>query len=100
MRLAEHKGNWASPFFPGRGLGSPHAPAHREGATALLRGRAGAGTASVSCASCRSGYIRQLPLWFSALVYTCTSVQRELTPGGPGSGLRPGRKRFLCQLPL
>jgi hypothetical protein len=20
--------------------------------------------------------------------------------GGPGSGLRPGRKRFLCQLPL
>jgi hypothetical protein len=27
-------------------------------------------------------------------------VQRELTPGGPGSGLRPGRKRFLCQLPL
>jgi hypothetical protein len=27
-------------------------------------------------------------------------VQREPTPGGPGSGLRPGRKRFLCQLPL
>jgi hypothetical protein len=27
-------------------------------------------------------------------------VQREPTPGGPGSGLRPGRKRrFLCQLP-
>jgi hypothetical protein len=25
-------------------------------------------------------------------------VQREPTPGGPGSGLRPGRKRFLCQL--
>jgi hypothetical protein len=22
------------------------------------------------------------------------------TPGGPGSGLRRGRKRFLCQLPL
>jgi hypothetical protein len=27
-------------------------------------------------------------------------VQREPTPGGPGSGLRRGRKRFLCQLPL
>ena len=27
-------------------------------------------------------------------------VQREPTPGGPGSGLRPGRKRFLCHLPL
>jgi hypothetical protein len=27
-------------------------------------------------------------------------VQRESTPGGPGSGLRPGRNRFLCQLPL
>jgi hypothetical protein len=27
-------------------------------------------------------------------------VQREPTPGGPGSGLRPGRKRFLFQLPL
>ena len=27
-------------------------------------------------------------------------VQREPTPGGPGSGLRPGRKRVLCQLPL
>jgi hypothetical protein len=27
-------------------------------------------------------------------------AQREPTPGGPGSGLRPGRKRFLCQLPL
>jgi hypothetical protein len=27
-------------------------------------------------------------------------VQREPTPGGPGSGLRPDRKRFLCQLPL
>jgi hypothetical protein len=26
-------------------------------------------------------------------------VQRGPTPGGPGSGLRPGRKRFLCQLP-
>jgi hypothetical protein len=27
-------------------------------------------------------------------------VQRGPTPGGPGSGLRQGRKRFLCQLPL
>jgi hypothetical protein len=27
-------------------------------------------------------------------------VQREPTPGGPGLGLRPGRKRFLFQLPL
>jgi hypothetical protein len=27
-------------------------------------------------------------------------VQRELTPGGPGSGVRRGRKRFLWQLPL
>jgi hypothetical protein len=27
-------------------------------------------------------------------------VHREPTPGCPGSGLRPGRKRFLCQLPL
>jgi hypothetical protein len=27
-------------------------------------------------------------------------VHREPTPGGPGSGLRRGRKRFLCQLPL
>jgi hypothetical protein len=27
-------------------------------------------------------------------------VQREPTPGGPGSGLRPGRKRFPCQPPL
>jgi hypothetical protein len=27
-------------------------------------------------------------------------VQREPTPGGPGSGWRPGRKCFLCQLPL
>jgi hypothetical protein len=27
------------------------------------------------------------------LVFTCA-------PGGPGSGLRLGRKRFLCQLPL
>jgi hypothetical protein len=27
-------------------------------------------------------------------------VQREPTPGGPGPGLRPGRRRFLCQLPL
>jgi hypothetical protein len=27
-------------------------------------------------------------------------VQREPTPGSPGSGLRPGRKRVLCQLPL
>jgi hypothetical protein len=27
-------------------------------------------------------------------------VQREPTPGGPGLGLRRGRKRFLCQLPL
>ena len=26
-------------------------------------------------------------------------VQREPTPGGPGSGWRRGRKRFLCQLP-
>jgi hypothetical protein len=25
-------------------------------------------------------------------------VHREPTPGGPGSGLRRGRKRFLCQL--
>jgi hypothetical protein len=25
---------------------------------------------------------------------------REPTPGGPGSGLRRGRRRFLCQLPL
>jgi hypothetical protein len=31
----------------------------------------------------------------SPAVFTCTSVQRELTPGGPGSGLRPGRKRSL-----
>jgi hypothetical protein len=37
---------------------------------------------------------------FSPAVFTCTSVQREPTPGGPGSGLRPGRRRFLCQLPL
>jgi hypothetical protein len=36
----------------------------------------------------------------SPAVFTCTSVQREPTPGGPGSGLRQGRKRFLCQLPL
>jgi hypothetical protein len=28
------------------------------------------------------------------------AVQREPTPGGPGSGLRPGRMRFLCRLPL
>jgi hypothetical protein len=27
-------------------------------------------------------------------------VQREPTPGGPGSGVRPGRRRFLWQLPL
>jgi hypothetical protein len=27
-------------------------------------------------------------------------VQREPTPEGPGSGLRPGRGRFLYQLPL
>jgi hypothetical protein len=27
-------------------------------------------------------------------------VHRGPTPGGPGSGLRPGRKRFLRQLPL
>jgi hypothetical protein len=27
-------------------------------------------------------------------------VHREPTSGGPGSGLRRGRKRFLCQLPL
>jgi hypothetical protein len=27
-------------------------------------------------------------------------VQREPTPGGPGSGLCRGRRRFLCQLPL
>jgi hypothetical protein len=27
-------------------------------------------------------------------------VHREPTPGGPGPGLRRGRKRFLCQLPL
>jgi hypothetical protein len=27
-------------------------------------------------------------------------VQREPTRGGPGSGLRPGRRRFVCQLPL
>ena len=27
-------------------------------------------------------------------------VHREPTPGGPGWGLRRGRKRFLCQLPL
>jgi hypothetical protein len=26
-------------------------------------------------------------------------VQRGPTPGGPGSGLRPGRRRFQCQLP-
>jgi hypothetical protein len=41
---------------------------------------------------------------------TCTSmqpggfyvyvIQREPAPGGPGSGLRRGRKRFLCQLQL
>jgi hypothetical protein len=33
-----------------------------------------------------------------ALVYTDTPP--EPTPGGLGSGLRPGRRRFLCQLPL
>ena len=27
-------------------------------------------------------------------------VHREPTPGGPESGLRPGRRRFLCQLRL
>jgi hypothetical protein len=27
-------------------------------------------------------------------------VHREPNPGVPGSGLRRGRKRFLCQLPL
>jgi hypothetical protein len=27
-------------------------------------------------------------------------VHREPAPGGPRSGLRRGRKRFLCQLPL
>jgi hypothetical protein len=27
-------------------------------------------------------------------------VQREPTPGGPGSGLRRGSRRFPCQLPL
>jgi hypothetical protein len=27
-------------------------------------------------------------------------VHREPTPGGMGSGLRRGRRRFLCQLPL
>jgi hypothetical protein len=32
-------------------------------------------------------------------IYVCV-VHRELTPGGPGSGLRPGLKRFLYQLPL
>jgi hypothetical protein len=34
------------------------------------------------------------------LLFACVSVQRGLTPGGPGPGLRQGRKRFLCQLPL
>jgi hypothetical protein len=34
----------------------------------------------------------------SPAVFACVSVQRELAPGGPG--LRPGRGRFLCQLPL
>jgi hypothetical protein len=33
-------------------------------------------------------------------VFTCMSVHREPTTGGPGSGWRQGRKRFLCQLPL
>jgi hypothetical protein len=28
------------------------------------------------------------------------AVNREPTPGGPGPGLRRGRKRFLCQLPV
>ena len=36
----------------------------------------------------------------SPAVFTCMSVHREPAPGGPGSGLRRGRKRFLCQLPL
>jgi hypothetical protein len=36
----------------------------------------------------------------SPAVFVYTSVQREPAPGGPGSGLRPGRRRFLCQLPL
>jgi hypothetical protein len=34
----------------------------------------------------------------SPAVFTCMSVQRELTPGGPGSGLRPGRRRSPSQL--
>jgi hypothetical protein len=36
----------------------------------------------------------------SPAVFACTLVQRELTPGDPGPGFRPGRRRFLCQLPL
>jgi hypothetical protein len=30
----------------------------------------------------------------------CVSAHRELTPGGPGPGLRQGHKRNLFQLPL
>jgi hypothetical protein len=33
-------------------------------------------------------------------VIACMPVQRELAPGGPGSGLRQGRKRFLCSCRL
>jgi hypothetical protein len=34
-------------------------------------------------------------------IRSAMSVQRELAPGGPaGSGLRPGCRRFNCQLPL
>jgi hypothetical protein len=33
-------------------------------------------------------------------IYVYVGTAREPTPGGPGSGLRPGRRRFLCQLPL
>jgi hypothetical protein len=63
----------------------------------VARGRACAGAASASYASYR------------ALVLYCSRDEQpggicvyvvQKTPEGPGSGLRPGRKRFLCQLPL
>jgi hypothetical protein len=36
-----------------------------------------------------------LAAWSPLFIFTCMSVQRELAPGGPGSGLRQGRRRFL-----
>jgi hypothetical protein len=35
----------------------------------------------------------------SPALFTCMSVHREPAAGGPGSGWRQARRRFLCQLP-